>query len=115
MQTTKITSRSRNFAHANSTIQENIQYLIDQFGPQDDPVNPETITIHEVTELDDYHNEYAFLIIFPNDPDSDLTEEIPAYLEDMPYQRTAHLNDFCLLCHYDYTINHHFVFLTYSK
>lgn len=102
------------YYHDSETVSEVLSYLISQFKP----TPKETLNITEIEDLNDYGNEYAFLLKFNPDPenkDDDMTEEIPAYIHDMPAICKLSESDFLVTASYDYTNNHHFILLTFSK
>lgn len=113
MEQTKITAITE-FNHLSETVQKHLNYLIKSFKPTE----TEPLFITEFNNLDDPGNEYAFLLQFNQDPENtsdDLTEEIPAYLSDMPGYCQESESDFAISSKYDYTNTSHFILLTFAK
>jgi len=113
MKTLKINS-TQNFTHQSETVTAILNYIISYLKPN----KFETLLIHEELELSDYGNEYLFLLNFLSlSEDEDLIEEIDSTLQDISNGHPIkHIDtDFVIMTKYDYTSNHHFIMITFSK
>ena len=99
------------FLHNSATVTKTVNYIIQQMNLE----RGDKVTINEELDLDDYGNEYAFLIKFtPQDPTlGDLAEELDAITAAQDENEDS---DFAITAKYDHCNNStFFILITFCK
>lgn len=101
----------QNFKHNSETVTECVNYLMQQL--------PYPCTVTESKDLQDYGNEYQLTLNFKQPPTFKGFSQLPktlAKLETDFNRLSIHSqSDFLITLKLDYTNNHTFAYLTFSK